>query len=142
MKPLSQQAFESLFETKWAPGEIVQFLPLGRHIQDFNISLEVLTGTVEEIKIGRLQQFYTIFSNGFIFDGIPEDSISQDVGVLFARIKDIESGVQRVQEEGEEYDIVAEYKWKGRRKSKNVEDIRTKTKAKPASLKKMGIDKL
>ena len=113
MKPLSQQVFESLFETKWAPGEIVQFLPQGRHIQEFGIGLEVLTGTVEAIKIGRLQQFYTISSNGLMFDGIPEADMSQDVGILFTRMKDIENGVERVQE-AEEYDIVAEYKLKGR----------------------------
>jgi hypothetical protein len=113
MKPLSQQVFESLFETKWAPGEIVQFIPQGRHIQEFGIGFEVLTGTVEEIKISRLQQFYTISSNGLMFDGIPEDDMSQDVGVIFTRMKDIENGAQRIQE-NDETDIIAEYKCKDR----------------------------
>jgi hypothetical protein len=96
MKSLAIHVQESLFETKWAPGEIVQFIPQSRHMQEFGLQLAALTGTVEEVKIGRLQQFYTIHSNGLTFDGVPESDISQDINVLLTRISDINNGVQRI----------------------------------------------
>lgn len=89
MKSLSQYVNEALFETRFATGEIVQFVPNSTHCAEYGLDGSVwLTGKVEEIIIGKDQQYYNITGeNGYYFNGIPEGHVKQDVNDIFTRTK-------------------------------------------------------
>lgn len=104
MKSLSQHITEgllnineALYETKYAVGEKVSFIPSGISMQDYALTdNSPMPGTIEQVNIYSTNQMYIIRDEqGRPHTNIHETDIDYDMSVLFTRTDKSQTIIQK-----------------------------------------------